>query len=105
VLPRNDGRSDFVALMTKRADRMPRSGAFDHLRLGPLEARWGSFPATRWPPRSEVAFAKARELGLSKQQGSFYRSGKSRNWLKTINADFVRTRRKKMIGKPIHCAY
>ena len=41
-------------------------------------------------------FAKACELGLerivSKQRGSFYKSGKSRNWLKTVNPDFVRTR-------------
>jgi len=40
-------------------------------------------------------FAKACELGLegivSKLAGSFYRSGKSRNWLKTKNPDFVRT--------------
>jgi bifunctional non-homologous end joining protein LigD len=36
-----------------------------------------------------VVFAKACELGLegivSKRTGSFYKSGKSRNWLKTIN--------------------
>jgi len=42
-----------------------------------------------------VVFAKACELGLegivSKRAGSFYKSGKSRNWLKTINPDFVRT--------------
>jgi len=42
-----------------------------------------------------VVFAKACELGLegvvSKREGSFYRSGRSRNWLKTINPDFVRT--------------
>ena len=40
-------------------------------------------------------FAKACELGLegivSKLAASFYNSGKSRNWLKTINPDFVRT--------------
>ena len=40
-------------------------------------------------------FAKACELGLegivSKRAGSFYKSGKSRNWLKTINPDFVGT--------------
>jgi len=38
-----------------------------------------------------VVFAKACELGLegivSKRMGSFYKSGKSRNWLKTINPD------------------
>jgi bifunctional non-homologous end joining protein LigD len=42
-----------------------------------------------------VVFAKACELGfegiVSKRAGSFYKSGKSRNWLKTINPDFVRT--------------
>ena len=40
-------------------------------------------------------FAKACELGLegivSKRVGSLYKSGKSSNWLKTINPDFVRT--------------
>ncbi|HEY1862135.1 MAG TPA: hypothetical protein VGG77_00310 [Roseiarcus sp.] len=39
-------------------------------------------------------FAKARELGLegivSKRRGSFYKSGRSRNWLKTKNPNFVR---------------
>jgi hypothetical protein len=43
-----------------------------------------------------VVFAKACELGLegivSKREGSFYKSGRSRNWLKTKNPDFVRTR-------------
>jgi hypothetical protein len=38
---------------------------------------------------------KACELGLegivSKRAGSLYRSGRSRNWLKTKNPDFVRT--------------
>jgi bifunctional non-homologous end joining protein LigD len=42
-----------------------------------------------------VVFAKACELRLegivSKRAGSFYKSGKSRNWLKTINPDFTRT--------------
>jgi ATP-dependent DNA ligase len=42
-----------------------------------------------------VVFAKACELGLegivSKPAGSFYKSGRSRNWLKTINPKFVRT--------------
>jgi ATP-dependent DNA ligase len=38
---------------------------------------------------------KACELGLegvvSKREGSFYKSGPSRNWLKAKNPDFVRT--------------
>jgi ATP-dependent DNA ligase len=42
-----------------------------------------------------VVFAKVCEMGLegivSKPAGSFYRSGPSRNWLKTENPDFVRT--------------
>jgi ATP-dependent DNA ligase len=42
-----------------------------------------------------VVFAKACAMGLegivSKRAGSFYKSGPSRNWLKTKNADFVRT--------------
>jgi len=42
-----------------------------------------------------VVFAKACELGLegivSKRKGSFYRSGRSRSWLKAKNPDFVRT--------------
>jgi len=41
-----------------------------------------------------VAFTKACELGLegivSKRAGSFYKSGISRNWLKTMNPNFVR---------------
>jgi bifunctional non-homologous end joining protein LigD len=46
-----------------------------------------------------VVFAKACELGLegivSKRAGSFYRYGRSRNWLKTKNQDFAR-------GDPCH---
>jgi bifunctional non-homologous end joining protein LigD len=42
-----------------------------------------------------VVFQKACELGLegivSKRQGSFYKSGPSRNWLKTKNPNLVRT--------------
>jgi bifunctional non-homologous end joining protein LigD len=42
-----------------------------------------------------VVFAEACELGLegivSKRAGSFYKSGKSRNWLKAKNPDFART--------------
>jgi ATP-dependent DNA ligase len=41
------------------------------------------------------ALAAEGELGLegivSKRAGSFYKSGKRRNWLKTINPNFVRT--------------
>ena len=42
-----------------------------------------------------LVFAKACELGLegivSKRAGSFYKNGRSRNWLKARNPDFVRT--------------
>ena len=42
-----------------------------------------------------MVFAKACDLGLegivSKRAGSFYKSGPSRNWLKTKNQNFVRT--------------
>jgi bifunctional non-homologous end joining protein LigD len=42
-----------------------------------------------------VVFQKACELGLegivSKRRGSFYRCGRSRNWLKAKNPNFVRT--------------
>jgi bifunctional non-homologous end joining protein LigD len=42
-----------------------------------------------------VVFQKACELGLegivSKRQGSFHKSGPSRNWLKTKNPNFERT--------------
>jgi ATP-dependent DNA ligase len=42
-----------------------------------------------------AVFAKACELGLegivSKRAGSFYKSGRSRNWLKTKNPNLVRT--------------
>jgi ATP-dependent DNA ligase len=41
-----------------------------------------------------IVFAKARELGLegivSKREGSLYKSGLSRNWLKVKNPDFAR---------------
>jgi bifunctional non-homologous end joining protein LigD len=42
-----------------------------------------------------IVFEKACELGLegivSKREGSFYHCGRSRNWLKAKNPDFVRT--------------
>ena len=42
-----------------------------------------------------VVFTHVCELGLegivSKRAGSLYKSGRSRNWLKTKNLNFVRT--------------
>jgi hypothetical protein len=86
--------------MIKRGWAAPCSVAFGLLRLEaddqrprPLAARRKVFmrlvggvsgSAKRSPPSE---FAKACKLGLegivSKREGSFYRSGKSRNWLKT----------------------
>jgi bifunctional non-homologous end joining protein LigD len=76
------------------------------LRLRPIEARretlmWlvdgvsGILFSDAITAEGAVVFAKACELGLegvvSKREGSFYRSGKSRNWFKTKNPNFVRT--------------
>ena len=78
----------------------------EDLRLRPLEARRealtqlvagvdGILFSEALVAEGAVVFAKACDLGLegivSKRAGSFYRSGKSRNWLKTKNPDFVRT--------------
>jgi bifunctional non-homologous end joining protein LigD len=76
------------------------------LRLRPLEARrealqrlvagvQGILFSEALAADGAVVFAKARELGLegivSKRPGSFYKNGRSRNWLKMKNPDFVRT--------------
>jgi len=51
--------------------------------------------AKRWPPRARWCSLRPARLGLegvvSKRAGSLYKSGKSRNWLKTKNPNFVRT--------------
>ena len=109
----NDGRSDFHALLTKRGGTQASLVAFDLLRLNgddlrlrPIEPRRealmrlvagvkGLVFSDALAAEGAVVFAKACELGLegivSKRAGSLYKSGKSRNWLKTINPDFVRT--------------
>ena len=98
--------------MTKRGGAAASLIAFDLLRLEgvdarlrPLEARqqtlmWlvdgvsGILFSEALATEGEVVFAKACELGLegvvSKREGSFYCSGRSRNWLKTKNPNFVR---------------
>ena len=113
VVLRNDGRSDFVALLTKRGGAQASLVAFDLLRLNgddlrlrPIEARRealmkllaggeGFLFSEALAAEGAVVFAKACELGLegivSKRAGSFYKSGPSRNWLKTKNRDFIRT--------------
>jgi bifunctional non-homologous end joining protein LigD len=103
VVLRNEGRSDFGALLTKLGGALASLVAFD---LRPIEARRealmrlvagvdGVVFSEALVAEGAVVFAKACELGLegivSKRGGSFYKSGKSRNWLKTINPDFVRT--------------
>ena len=111
----DDGKSDFHALLTKNGCEQAALVAFDLLRLGgddlrqrPLEARREALMRLVANRRSDgivfnealaeegaVVFAEAAMLGLegivSKRAGSFYRSGPSRNWLKTKNRDFVRT--------------
>jgi hypothetical protein len=113
VVLRDDGRSGFHALMTKRGGAEASLIAFDllrvegvDLRLRPLEARretlmWlvdgvsGIVFSEALAAEGAVVFAKACELGLegvvSKRAGSFYKSGRSRKWLKTVSLDFVRT--------------
>jgi ATP-dependent DNA ligase len=113
VVLREDGRSDFGALMTKRGGFMASLVAFDLLRLEgddwrerPIETRReglarliasveGVVFSEALTADGAVVFKKACELGLegivSKRAGSFYRSGPSRNWLKTKNPYFVRT--------------
>jgi bifunctional non-homologous end joining protein LigD len=111
----DDGRSDFHALLTKRGWLIAAFVAFDLLRLNgddlrqrPLEKRREALARLVAKRRGDgivfsealaeegaVVFSKACEMGLegivSKREGSFYRSGPSRNWLKTKNPDFVRT--------------
>jgi bifunctional non-homologous end joining protein LigD len=115
VVFQDDGRSDFHALLTKQGSAQASFVAFDLLRLDgddlrqrPLEKRREALLRLVAKRRGEailfsealaeggaVVFAKACELGLegivSKRAGSFYKSGPSRNWLKTKNPDFVRT--------------
>jgi ATP-dependent DNA ligase len=108
----DDGRSDFGALLTKRGGAQASLVAFDLLRLEgddqrprPIEARRETLMrlvegvdrilfGEALAAVGGVLFAKACELGLegivSKREGSFYKSGPSRNWLKTKNPDFVR---------------
>jgi bifunctional non-homologous end joining protein LigD len=80
----------------------------DDLRQRPLEKRQeaparliakrgsdGSAFSEALVEEGAVVFAKACEPGLgsivSKRAGSFYKNGRSRNWLKTKNQNFVRT--------------
>jgi ATP-dependent DNA ligase len=115
VVFRDAGRSNFHALLTKRGWLVAAFVTFDLLRLNgddlrqrPLEKRREGLAQLIAKRRGDgivfsealvdegaAVFAKVCELGLegivSKRAGSFYRSGPSRNWLKTKNPDFVRT--------------
>jgi bifunctional non-homologous end joining protein LigD len=115
VVFRDDGRSNFHALLTKRGWLAAAFVAFDVLRLDgddmrqrPLEKRRGALARLIAKRRGDgivfsealvdegaMVFAKACELSLegivSKRAGSHCRNGPSRNWLKTKNPDFVRT--------------
>jgi bifunctional non-homologous end joining protein LigD len=112
VVFRLDGRSDFEALLTREGPALAALVAFDLLRLEdqdlrqrPLEKRRlalsrlvagveGVLFSEAIAAEGALAFAKACDLGLegivSKRSGSFYQSGRSRNWLKARNPEFVR---------------
>jgi bifunctional non-homologous end joining protein LigD len=115
VVLREDGRSDFHALLTKRGSAQAAFLAFDLLRRDgddlrpwPIEARREALMRLVAKRRGDgivfnealagegaVVFTHACELGLegivSKRAGSSYTSGPSRAWLKTKNPNFVRT--------------
>jgi hypothetical protein len=109
VVLMDDGRSDFHALMTKRGGAEASLIAFDvlrvegvDLRLRPLEARrealmqlvdasTGSCSAKLWPPRVRWYFrrpASSARRHRVEAEGSFYKSGPSRNWFKTKKPEF-----------------
>ena len=113
VVFRPDGRSDFEPLLTKRGAERAWYVAFDLLRLDGADIRQDHIEERRdallrlvanvdgilfsqaIEAEGALVFAKACALGLegivSKRAGSLYRSGCSRNWLKTRNPAFVRT--------------
>ena len=110
---RSDGRSDFAALRTKAGSATARLVAFDLLNLDgedlrqrPLEQRRDALSrlvagvdnilfSEALAVEGAIVFAKACEMGLegivSKRAGSRYRSGNSRQWLKSKNPAFART--------------
>ena len=110
---RSDGHSDFAALRTKAGSARACLVAFDLLSLNgedlrqrPLEERRGALArlvhgiegilfSEALAVEGALVFAKACEMGLegivSKRRGSRYRSGNSRQWLKSKNPAFVRT--------------
>jgi ATP-dependent DNA ligase len=79
------------------ARRRPPALHLVPLILGLRFARRAAFDASYAPglTGSNIVFAHACKLGLegivSKRVGSRYRSGASRNWLKSLNPQFART--------------
>ena len=113
VVFRPDGHSDFAALRTRAGGEQASLVAFDllsldadDLRQRPLEERREALAqlvagvdgirfSAALTIEGATVFAHACKLGLegivSKRAGSRYRSGTSRNWLKCLNPNFVRT--------------
>jgi bifunctional non-homologous end joining protein LigD len=109
---RSDGHSDFAALRTKAGSARACLVAFDLLTLNgqdfrqrPIEDRRAALSplvagvdgilfSDALVAEGALVFAKACKLGLegivSKRVGSGYRSGNSRQWLKSKNPAFVR---------------
>jgi bifunctional non-homologous end joining protein LigD len=113
VVFRPDGHSDFAALRTKAGGERASFVAFDLLSLegddlkpAPLGKRREALArlvagvdaiqfSEALAAEGAIVFAHACKLGLegivSKQALSLYRSGTSRNWLKCLNPEFLRS--------------
>ena len=113
IVFRSGGHGDFAALRTRAGGEQASFVAFDLLSLDaddlrhrPLEERRDALAhlvagvegiqfSSALATEGATVFAHACKLGLegivSKRAGSFYRNGRSRNWLKAKNPDFVRT--------------
>jgi bifunctional non-homologous end joining protein LigD len=109
---RPDGHSDFAALRTKAGSARACLVAFDLLSLNgedfrqrPIEERHAALSplvagvdcvlfSDALVAQGALVFAKACDMGLegivSKRAGSRYRSGTSRQWLKSKNPAFLR---------------
>jgi bifunctional non-homologous end joining protein LigD len=109
---RPDGHSDFAALGTKAGSARACLVAFDLLSLNgedfrqrPIEERHAALSplvagvdcvlfSDALMAQGALVFAKACDMGLegivSKRAGSRYRSGTSRQWLKSKNPAFLR---------------
>jgi bifunctional non-homologous end joining protein LigD len=107
-----DGHSDFAGLLTKAGGEQASLVAFDLLGLEADDLRQRALEERRdalarlirgvdgvvfseaLVTEGAIVFAHACKLGLegivSKRAGSRYRSGTTRNWLKSLNPDFQR---------------